>query len=294
MIRDLSELTADARTVAQEYLDDAAVAGLDSDHRDTVLADLRSFLCENLDATASPDQVRALVTQTGPTGDEPHDSRLRTFWKHLFAGFDPRAADSRIATRWWNPAEERLFVPRAIGWGVDLNFGALAVRLGLIEPDAEAEPFTTTPESAFKMAAAVPVALAVATGLHYAVRGRSLPERLPAHWNLAGSPDRWVSKRRAATTDLAVTIASAAIGVFAARSGRPGPNRAGVLAVASQIAAAGAAVTVRRSFGDRPRLWAGPATVLVISGAASGVLLGLAQASRVEEVLADLQRNRNH
>ena len=62
----------------------------------------------------------------------------------------------------WNPADERLLLPRAVGWGWDLNLGAVAVRLGLIEPDAESVPFTSTGDSAFRLAATLPVALAAA------------------------------------------------------------------------------------------------------------------------------------
>jgi Family of unknown function (DUF5808) len=27
----------------------------------------------------------------------------------------------RIASRWWNPADKRLFTPKSFGWGYDLN-----------------------------------------------------------------------------------------------------------------------------------------------------------------------------
>ena len=32
----------------------------------------------------------------------------------------------RVAARWWNPADRRLFTPKAFGWGYDLNFYWLA------------------------------------------------------------------------------------------------------------------------------------------------------------------------
>ena len=286
MISRLTELSPDARSVAEEYLD-AAGAALDPELRDAVVADLTSYLCARLRPDSTAAEVRAVVASAGtPEAEQP--SPPRRVWKQLLAGFNPRNAAARVAETWWNPADERLFVPRAIGWGFDLNFGALAVRLGLIEPDAEAEPFTSTPNAAFATAAMVPAALAAATVLHYGVRGRGLPDRLPSHWDVAGAPDRWVSKRRAAVTDLAVTIVPAAIAVATARSSRSGPRRAGVLAATSSIAATGATVTVLRSLGDRPRIWVGPALVVAFAGAAGGVLLGLARSGRAAEIRADL------
>lgn len=291
MISDLTELAADARAVAEEYLA-TVVAGVDPELKNAVLAELTSFLCEHLTTGSTPAQVRTLAASAGTPDAESQASRLSRLWQQVASGFDPRGVAARVATTWWNPADERLLVPRAIGWGFDLNFGAIAVRLGLIEPDAEAEPFTSTPDSAFAKAAAVPAALAAATMLHYTVRGRRLPDRLPAHWDVAGTPDRWVGKRRAAVTDLTTTVVPAALAVLAARSDRSGVRRAGTLAATSAVAAGGAAVTILRSMGDRPRAWTGPATALTIAGAAGAVLFGLARAGRAAEIQADLGRGR--
>ena len=32
---------------------------------------------------------------------------------------------ARLKQRWWNPAEPRLFTPRAFGWGYAVNFARL-------------------------------------------------------------------------------------------------------------------------------------------------------------------------
>nr|WP_300145333.1 DUF1648 domain-containing protein [Propionicimonas sp.] len=291
MIRELTELAPDARAVAQAYLDSAADR-VAADDRDAVVDDLRLFLCEHLTPAATVADVNAVIEQAGPVPAE-----ARTPCQHLrdllSSGFDPRNAATRIATTWWNPADERLFLPRAIGWGWDLNFGALAVRLGLIEADAESEPFSATPDRVFVAATAVPAARAAATVLHYAFRGRSLPAQLPAHWDIAGAPDRWMSRRRAAVTDLAMTLVPAIAAAGAARSRQPGPARAGVLAAAGAVGAGGAAVTVLRTLGDRPRVWTGPAIVLAIAGTAGGILLGLARAGRAAEIRRDLDREQD-
>lgn len=35
---------------------------------------------------------------------------------------------ARLRQRWWDPAEPRLIVPRAFGWGYDLNLARLLGR----------------------------------------------------------------------------------------------------------------------------------------------------------------------
>ncbi len=44
----------------------------------------------------------------------------------------------RIRSRLWNPDDVRIWVPKAFGWGYDLNFHALGRRIGLIRsPDSQ-------------------------------------------------------------------------------------------------------------------------------------------------------------
>ena len=289
MIASLAELTPAAREVAQAYLD-SAVADLHPGLRESVADDLGAFLCDHLTAEASMADVRAVIEQAGPvSGETDHPSWFERFRSRLTSGVNPSGMDARIARTWWNPADDRLFLPRAFGWGWDLNFGALAVRLGLIEADAEAEPFAATPEAAFRAAAAAPAVLAAATVLHYAVRGRELPDTLPSHWDIMGAPDRWTRRSSAVVTDLTATVVPAAMAVWAAGSGRPRVNRAGTIAGATALATAGAAVTVWRTLGDRPRPLAGPGLAIAVSGAAGAVLFGLARAGRAAEIRQDLK-----
>ncbi|MEA2359615.1 MAG: hypothetical protein QOI62_2875, partial [Solirubrobacteraceae bacterium] len=35
---------------------------------------------------------------------------------------------ARYKSRWWNPADRRLFTPRAFGWGYDINLARLLGR----------------------------------------------------------------------------------------------------------------------------------------------------------------------
>ncbi|GAA1602326.1 hypothetical protein GCM10009804_68510 [Kribbella hippodromi] len=36
----------------------------------------------------------------------------------------------RLKSRWWNPDEPRLFTPKALGWGFDVNLARLFGRHG--------------------------------------------------------------------------------------------------------------------------------------------------------------------
>lgn len=197
----------------------------------------------------------------------------------------------RAARTWWAPADQRFFLPRVLGIGWDLNFGAVAVKLGLIEPDAENVPFESTPDFAFKLAAALPVACATATIAHYAARGRSLPDRLPANWGFTGDVTRTTSKKVAALTDLGLTLLPAALSVWAA-SGRniPGPERAGLVSIGTNLATVGAATTVLRSLPDpnKKRWWIGPALLKAAFIPMGATLLGLALAGRSAEIERDL------
>jgi hypothetical protein len=284
MITSLDQLSPAAAALAHRLLDEAVLPAR-AGARTELRADLARHLCELLDADASAAMVAEAVAGLGAV--DSTNSALDGLFARLLAGVRLRGLDERIATAWWNPADERLFVPRVIGWGWDLNFGAVAAQLGLIEPDAEAVPFTATPDAAFTVAAAVPVAMAGATVLHYVVRGRSLSEKLPSHWDARGVPDRWVAKPVAAATDLAVTGLAAGAAVWAAASTRPGPQRAGVLAGAALAGALGASTTVIRSL-RRPRAWASPAMVVSSAAAVGVVLYGLAKAGRDAEIARDL------
>lgn len=299
MITDLEVLSPSAREAAQGWLD-RAVAPLDLDLRPSVREDLQATLCLLLDPQATAEQVLAATEHIGPVTDAgaanastrsaatdrpDDDPRVGTFAGIPYDWRVPTA--DRLRRNLWDPTSDALFVPRAFGAGWDLNFGAVAVRLGLIEPDAEDVPFEQTPDVTFVVAAALPVSLAGAVVLHYLVRGRSLPGRLPNHWNGAGTPDRWIAKGAAAALDVGMSVGLAGEAVIAARWMRSGSARAGLLAGTASAAVTVAAVTLWRSASPKPRWWAGPALVAATVGSAGATLLGLARAGRRAEQQAD-------
>ncbi len=144
MIASIDELRPDARAAARQFLD-VAVADVERGLRDDVRAELTADLCERLAATATPADVAGIADGLAPEGR----SGRRRPGDRWTEGLRLRGLLTRIAQTWWQPADQRLFLPRAVGLGWDVNLGAVAVRLNLIEPDAEAVPFTSTPDATF-------------------------------------------------------------------------------------------------------------------------------------------------
>jgi hypothetical protein len=97
----------------------------------------------------------------------------------------------RIASRWWNPLDPRIFVSRVFGLGWDVNFGAVAVKLNLIRPDDEDEPFATVPGAVILSTLAVPALLTVVLAVLVVTAWPTLPAQLPSHWDIAGRPDQF-------------------------------------------------------------------------------------------------------
>lgn len=289
MIRSLDDLSPSGRAAASGFLD-AATAVVGSRLRGELREDLILHLCERLEPGASATAVEQVIADLGDLDESAVDAPLKDLLGRLIAGVDPRDLGGRLAASLWNPADERLLLPRALGWGWDLNFGALAVRLGLIEPDAEAVPFAATPPTAFRAAAAVPVGLAAALAVRYLVAARRLPDRLPSHWDLAGRPDRWVSRRRAVLTDLGVAGAAGAWAVAAVASSRPGPSRAGMLAGATLAAGIVTSTAIQRGRGQRGGPLTVPAGLAATLAGVGAVLFGLARAGRRAEIEHDLNK----
>mgnify|MGYP001596455699 FL=1 len=287
MITTLDQLSPDTRAAAQAWLD-ASVAVVDADVREGVRDDLEIALCEGLAAGATPEDLAHLITRLGPVTAEfdrsDADPRVGR-WFGIPYDVRPLTGE-RLKDALWDPADPNLLKPKAFGAGWDLNFGALFVRLGLIEPDAEDEPFTNTPHDAFVIAAGFPALMAAAVVAHYVARGRTLPAHLPHHWDAAGRPDAWTTKGRAAALDIGVATAAVGLAAAAAGSRTHGAGRAARLAVAAALAGGAAKTSVIRPL--KGGWWVGPVLVGGIAGSAGATLLGLAWAGRDAERRRDL------
>ncbi len=102
---------------------------------------------------------------------------------------------SRVMERMWNPSDPRIMMPRSWGVGWTINFGAIAVRLGLVRPDdVEERPFENLSDAALRAAMTVPIVLGLAAAALAAAFWTRLPGQVPVHFNGAGAADDWASK----------------------------------------------------------------------------------------------------
>lgn len=180
----------------------AALTGVPARERDEAVAELESLLreeaarCGESQAVAtlgSPAEYAASVRAAlGEAGGDPLQPQGRV----LGMPYDFRGASvERVGARVWNPADPRIFTPRMFGLGWTVNFGALAVKLGLMRPDDLGdEAFERIPKRALDVALAVPVALAAATVVLFAASWSRLPAEVPVHWGVSGAPDDWAPK----------------------------------------------------------------------------------------------------
>lgn len=171
--------------------------------------DLRDHVLEELTVGAgtAADVIRALA-ELGPPevlaaryadeGPEDEPRRLsevdsvRLHGKVLGMPYDVRVPNSdRIASRWWNPMDPRLFVPRVFGLGWGINFGALAVKVHLVRPDDEDEPFASVPGAVITATLILPSLVVAATLAMMAITWPVLPASVPSHWDVFGRPDQF-------------------------------------------------------------------------------------------------------
>ncbi len=102
---------------------------------------------------------------------------------------------ARIMERMWNPSNPQIFMPRLWGMGWAINFGAIAVRLGLMRPDdVEQRPFENLSARAVSLAVAVPATLGAIALVIAAAFWSRLPASVPLHFDAAGAADDWGPK----------------------------------------------------------------------------------------------------
>jgi len=182
--------------------------------------------------------------------------------------FRPVTATS-LMERLWNPADPRVWMPRNFGVGWTINFGALAVKLGLLRPDdVEERPFDNLSATALRLAAAVPLALGVAAIAIAAIWWRELPAEVPVHWGASGAPDGWASREIAfgVLVAIAALLPAVVLGRLALkRAGRRSVVMASVsLALSSWLGAGLSGLTVLTALTGFSAWWA---PVIIVLGA---------------------------
>jgi hypothetical protein len=217
---------AEARAAGAEGWEDAAVdlrahvrdrlqgsAGMPEDAV-RVLAELgatESLVAAYLDA--SPDD--------GSDGLLPDDVSPSGTGRFLGAPYDLRVVKSsgRCASRTWNPLDRRIVVPKAVGIGWTINFGALAVRTHLVSPDDEDIPFGAVPPRIVAATLAAPFVALTAFAMLTVVSWADLPAQVPNHWGITGHNDGYGSRGAYVVflSVLAVVPVAAAVGVHLRR-----------------------------------------------------------------------------
>nr|NLD40654.1 hypothetical protein [Actinomycetales bacterium] len=102
--------------------------------RDRALADLGELVTELRASGSDPEDVLGEAARYAAALDAEFGATARPRTPGELAA----AVGSRIGRRMagtFDPADQRLLVPRALGFGWDLNMGAVATVLGLLRPD---------------------------------------------------------------------------------------------------------------------------------------------------------------
>lgn len=183
-----------------------------------------------------------------------------------------------------------MLMPRIFGLGWTVNFGAVAVRLHLIEPDSEDIPFNSTPSEAFLAALAVPVALTLAMLVSYVALRGALPAQLPSHWNVSGVADGFWNQGAAFGFLFLLALLPTLWAVWSALRGVPALPRGAIIGFAALFASLGSLLwllTLITALSDFVAWWLPPLLICVSFAVAFGILLGLARAGRQGEQQRD-------
>lgn len=315
-ISDLDNLPEDTRRVVDEYLERTAAGfcavaeeiGLE------VLEDLHAHLLDALDADSTPGDARAVLAGFGEpdefaqalcrevrsggrepaTEEEPAaDGHAPGSGTILGIPYDVRMpTPERVASRWWDPQNPRVWVPKTFGAGWTINFGALAVKLKFIRPDDEDEPFASVPDGWLAGALTIPVALTLGIAATWWRLASSLPAQVPVHWDIAGRPDNWA----APVTAFGFLLAMAGVPTLWAVWSYATPRSRGARALSSAgatllatLAAGIFAGTLAEVFGGATGAWFIFASILAGIGLPFAMLVVLARINRREEWRKDLQ-----
>ncbi len=231
MSDELNLYRPEVRILIESYLDgveESCGRDVRAKERSEIREGLVEYISENLDPAASDEEVAAFLARLG--GPEGSDGAARKPASRGVSGTVlgvPYGAvppgEDENAARWWDPRSSRIFVPRMLGIGWDINYGALAVKLHLIDPDSEDEPFHEVPDWVHLVGLAIPVVLTVLLVVFVSVFAPRLPEQLPLHWDIRGHVDRWGGFWEAFGLPLFLSIGSTGYAAYALLGHRRSP-----------------------------------------------------------------------
>ncbi|HEX5331764.1 MAG TPA: DUF5808 domain-containing protein [Cellulomonas sp.] len=278
---------ASGKRVDDDTVDDLRAHVVDRVGDAGSLADVTHVLAE----LGTPQALAAEVTAASPQDDGPARRHIASHGRLLGVPYDVRPPSSaREASRWWNPLDRRVLVPKSWGVGWTVNVGALAVRTGVVRPDDEDVPFGAVPPRTVAATLAAPVAVLAAVGTLAAVSWRRLPATVPTRWSLSG--DVTAEGARASTVLGLVGLAAVPTAMAAAVHARRSPALDRVAASAESLLLATTALSVlaqtvhtaRGRSGVWP-LWVGRAASAALPFA---LLVGVSRVGRTAEQRLDL------
>ena len=181
--------------------------------RRAALADLRDLLTEGVD----PDDLGPAEDYAAALGARRDQEPSETLGRVLGMPVDVRGTtDPHVRSRVFDPSDPRMFVPRVLGAGWRLNYGALAVRLGLLRPDDyDDEVLAHIPADVARLTRAMPWIVAAKTAVWATVAWRTGRE-VPSNWDLSGRVSGWSDRRAVLPALVAIAAGSAAWASLAA------------------------------------------------------------------------------
>jgi Protein of unknown function (DUF1648)/Family of unknown function (DUF5808) len=301
-IQTFDELSPETRQVVDEFFSLVAsrLRASGKDVADETLQELGADLLSALHFDSSPEQARALTTRYGDPssfGETTDSSQSRAVGNLLGVPYDIRVPTvERIISLWWNPRNPHVLVPRVFGLGWDLNFGAIVIRLHLIAPDSEDEPFGMVSDRAFATALCVPLVLTTALAVSFVLLRTDLPEQLPSHWNLAGHVDSLWPATRAFLFLFVPAVVSTAWAIWSVVTRRHAVTRGATVGFASftsGLASGVWALTVITTMGGAQTWWLPPVSILSTLLVPLAVFVSLARVGRAAEQRRDLTQARS-
>lgn len=316
-VAEISDLLPETRAVIERYLEqlEAGLCGVTRHLAQDVIAETESHLLDVLDPDSDEDVALRAVADLGapdayaaalcaemrrdgaltrvPSMDvhdpvAPSESLAQPAGHFLGMPVDLKLPTAEnLRSRMWNPLDPRIFTPRLIGLGWSINFAAIAVRLGIINPDDEETPFAGVPTSWLLVVLALPVAATVFALVVVAAGYSDLPEILPTHWGVDSQPDGFSSRATAVLPMLFVMVAASLWSLWVFTTGRSQAARALAVALASMfVVIAGAILLQVFAYANgRESVWWWPWAMI---GAAFGIpfieLVVLAMKGRAGEI----------
>jgi hypothetical protein len=256
-------------------------------------ADVTRVLSELGPPEALAAQCADAAAESRPAASDPEKDHSRLHGRVLGMPYDFRMPTAeRVASRWWDPLDQRVFVPRVFGVGWAVNFGSLAVWLGIVRPDDEDVPFAAVPERYVAIALVLPLLIAGALGTLIVLYQGSLPAQVVTHWGITGAPDQFGSKESAVIMPVVMTLLGLALLAATWVRRRSPLLRVGAGALATMlgsisVAAYAQQVATAQRAGDVGILLPGIALSFLLT---FGLLVTLSRIGHAAEVRRDLDK----